>query len=274
MTVKISVITPCRNAARHIGDTVRSVLSQYAVQAGRVRLEYIICDGASTDGTIDIIRQFESPLVKVISEPDKTMYEALAKGLARATGDVVAYLNAGDHYHPGAFDAIAEVFQSKTVSWITGYGAFLNEVGSIVEVKLPYRYRKRLFESGMYGNWLPYVMQETTFWRRQLMDNLDFAALSEMRYAGDYFLWKAFSKRNRLCVIQALLGGFRTHAGQLSENTAAYRDEVSKICRTPNMVDFAVMAWDALFWFAPVGVKKSLNRDGILRYDNRTRQWV
>ena len=272
--MKITVVTPCRNSARYIRETVDSVLAQYALKSGRVTLQFIICDGASTDDTIQIVRKIDSPSITLISEPDGSMYEALAKGLSLATGDIVAYLNAGDYYHPGAFDVIADVFQLRSVSWVTGYGVFLNEAGSIVDITLPYRYRKRLFECGAYGRWLPFVMQETTFWRRELSEKVDLQMLAKHHYAGDYFLWRTFCGIGELHVVQAVLGGFRRHDGQLSENLRAYRDEVLGITRRPTIADFALMAWDSLFWFAPAGTKKFLNRNGFLRYDFISRRWL
>src|SRR5690349_3953356 len=92
----ITIVTPCRNAERYIARTVESILRQTAVQSGRVKLQYIVCDGASTDGTVEVVRKMCGSEATIISEPDRGMYDALGKGLKRATGDVVAYLNAGD----------------------------------------------------------------------------------------------------------------------------------------------------------------------------------
>ena len=115
---------------------------------------------------------------------------------------------------------------------------------------------------------------ETTFSASDLSDKVDLRALAKMRYAGDYFLWSTFCKHTDLRVIQAVLGGFRTHAGQLSENFPAYRDELFSFCRRPDALDFTVMAWDALFWFAPTGMKKLLNPNGIIRYDKVAQRWL
>ncbi|MGH9896702.1 MAG: glycosyltransferase, partial [bacterium] len=129
--LRVSIVTPCFNAKPLIGDTVASVLGQRAVESGQVSLEYLVCDGASTDGTVESIQAFKSPCIKLVSEPDGGMYEALVKGLARASGDVVAYLNAGDYYHPNAFDVIVDIFGSRSVSWLTGYNVFYNSRGAM-----------------------------------------------------------------------------------------------------------------------------------------------
>jgi len=72
--------------------------------------------------------------------------------------------------------------------------------------------RAHLFACGAYGRMLPFVQQESTFWRRELHQHLDLQELSRLRYAGDAYLWTAFSRRAKLHVVQAALGGFRFHA--------------------------------------------------------------
>jgi glycosyltransferase involved in cell wall biosynthesis len=272
--MRISIVTPCRNSARHIRETVESVLFQSVFKSGRAELEYIVCDGASTDETVPIIREFDAQPIKIISEPDKTMYDALAKGLSLASGDIVGYLNAGDYYHPYAFEVVADIFQNRKVSWVTGFATIYNETGAIVEAVLPYRYRRRLFCCGAYGQSLPFLEQESTFWRRDLQEHLDYRALAGMRYAGDYYLWTKFSERADLCVVEAVLGGFRKHVGQLSENLDAYLAEMRQITRRPNLMDVLVARWDRLLWNAPVPVKKRFNPNQLFRYDHVTRGWL
>jgi len=91
--LKISVITVCYNSAATLEETIQSVLAQ-----DHSDVEYIIVDGASTDGTADILAKYQNQIHKVISEPDKGIYDAMNKGLALATGDVVAILNSDDLY--------------------------------------------------------------------------------------------------------------------------------------------------------------------------------
>lgn len=272
--MRITIVTPCRNAVKYIRETVESVLFQSVFRSGRAELEYIVCDGASTDSTLSIVREFDAPPIKIISEPDKTMYDALAKGLSRASGDVVGYLNAGDYYHPYAFEVLVDIFQNRNVSWVTGFTTIYNETGSIVEAVLPYRYRKRLFRCGAYGQLLPFIEQESTFWRRALQERLDYQALAGMRYAGDYYLWKYFSEHADLCVVEAVLGGFRKHVGQLSENLDAYLAEIRQITRKPNLLDALLARWDRLLWNAPVPIKKRFNPDHLFRYDHVTKGWA
>ncbi len=91
---RFSIITVTYNAVDYLEKTVLSVLSQSYPE-----IEYLIIDGGSTDGTVDIIKQYEAGLAYWVSEPDKGIYDAMNKGLQRATGDYVWFMNAGDTIH-------------------------------------------------------------------------------------------------------------------------------------------------------------------------------
>ena len=91
--MKISIVTVCFNAAETIAGTLESVARQTHAD-----VEHIVIDGASSDGTMDIVRRFEDRLARVVSEPDRGIYDAMNKGLALATGAIVTFLNADDIY--------------------------------------------------------------------------------------------------------------------------------------------------------------------------------
>ena len=91
--MKVSIITACYNSANTLEHTIQSVINQDYPQ-----IEYIVIDGASTDGTQNIILKYHSSIAKTISEPDRGMYDAMNKGIALATGDVIGILNSDDVY--------------------------------------------------------------------------------------------------------------------------------------------------------------------------------
>ncbi len=94
MNPLFSIITVCRNAA----DTIAATIASVDAQTCRL-YEHIVVDGASTDSTLDVLERYPSSLRRVISEPDKGIYDAMNKGLAQASGDYVLFLNAGDAFH-------------------------------------------------------------------------------------------------------------------------------------------------------------------------------
>ena len=105
----ISVITVSYNAVSTIEQTILSVINQtYS------NIEYIIIDGGSTDGTIDIIRRYEDKIAYWVSEPDRGIYDAMNKGASKANGEYIAFLNSDDWYELDAVSIIAQFADGKT----------------------------------------------------------------------------------------------------------------------------------------------------------------
>jgi glycosyltransferase involved in cell wall biosynthesis len=162
--MRISVITPSYNQGEFIERTIRSVLDQAWPD-----LEYILVDGGSTDDSVEVIRRYEDRISWWVSEPDEGQTQALNKGLARATGDVVAYLNSDDYYLPGAFEKATVGLERSGASWVVGASRFVDAEGRITEVWRP------SLPSGPRRSWIfdPWgVPQPSSFWRRELFDRL------------------------------------------------------------------------------------------------------
>lgn len=109
---KITVITVVYNGVATLEETIISVISQQYDG----ELEYIIIDGGSTDGSVDIIRQYQDQLAYWVSEPDYGLYHAMNKGLEKATGDIIGIINADDWYYPGTFQKVADAMRDQDLS--------------------------------------------------------------------------------------------------------------------------------------------------------------
>jgi glycosyltransferase involved in cell wall biosynthesis len=172
---RLTVITPSLNQGRFIERAIRSVLDQ-----GHPELEYIVVDGGSTDETLDVLRRYEGT-VTWTSEPDRGQTDALNKGLARATGDVVAYLNSDDYFLPGACAAALPYFEDAGTSWVAGTCRFLHDDGTVEAIWTP------SLPIGSRLDWilaLWSVPQPSSFWRRSVFDRVG-VFRQDLHYAFD-----------------------------------------------------------------------------------------
>lgn len=270
---RVSIITVCRNAEKYIEETMRSVLDQTAVKSGRVDLEYIVLDGLSTDKTVSIAKKVGGTRINLESAADRGLYDALSRGLRMSSGDVIAYINAGDYYHKCAFDVVIDVMENKGVSWLTGLSVWYNDKSQLVRAELPYRYRAKAIQTGLHGKKLPFIQQESTFWRRSLHRHLNFERLSGFRLAGDAYLWNTFSRHTSLAIVCAHIGGFRIHSNQLSSCRSDYLKELSEFSGNASFLDKAVAYIDKVVWHMPISIKKKLNKK-LLTFDHNTGDWL
>ena len=120
--LKLTVVTPTLNQGRFIERAILSVLDQ-----GYENLEYLIVDGGSTDETVEVIERYSDRIDWWVSEPDEGQTDAINKGLARATGDVFAYLCSDDYYLPGAFDTALGALERGDASWVAGAAINVDE---------------------------------------------------------------------------------------------------------------------------------------------------
>jgi glycosyltransferase involved in cell wall biosynthesis len=194
--MRYAFLIPARNAGAKLLRTLDSVLSQTSVLTGRDEVDCLILDGASNDDSLAPVEALRDPRVTILSEPDSGMYDALAKGLGRAGGDVTCYLPAGETYDPHAFSVVSEVFaEFPEIHWLTGQAVLRNAARQIVNTRLPHPYSRRFIDCGMYGTRLYGIEQESTFWRSNLNALVDLDRLRGCELAGDYFLWKSMARR-------------------------------------------------------------------------------
>ena len=238
--MKISVITTAYNAEAYIEETLESVL----LQRGDFYLEYIVIDAKSSDSTLEKIQAYKKRLddgyfegrnngidMIVLSEKDNSMYEGIAKGFKLATGDVVAYINADDFYQQNAFSLVCRFFQeNQEVKWLIGLACLYNEDGNIINVVNSNVFDSSMIRKGLYGkDGIGYLQQESMFWRRELLDLIDYDVFISYKLAGDFYLWYCFADCHQLYNIKAVLSGFRMRKGQLSAAVSQYNEEIDEI---------------------------------------------
>jgi glycosyltransferase involved in cell wall biosynthesis len=181
---KVTVITPSFNQGAFIERTIRSVLDQ-----GYPDLEYVIVDGGSTDETVEIIRRYEDRLAWWVSEPDGGQSDAINKGLARTSGEIVAYLNSDDYFLPGALETAVAHLQNGGRNWVAG-GALDVEEGDPPRRLRVWRPKPPSYCEGRPAgrHWwvlVPWhVPQPSSFWRRELFERFG-TFRTDMHYAFD-----------------------------------------------------------------------------------------
>jgi glycosyltransferase involved in cell wall biosynthesis len=154
---KITLVTACKNAAATIERTLRSVEQQRYPA-----LEYIVCDGASTDGTQDIAGRYGQIVTRLVSEKDKNVADAINKGFRQATGEIFAYLNADDCLEPGALARVARAFEEDPgADAVTGGCRRVFADGSELVTQVPAHF-PRLMSMRLD------IEQPSTFWRASI----------------------------------------------------------------------------------------------------------
>ena len=205
---RISVVTPSYNQGKFIEDTIQSVLNQ-----GYPNLEYIIMDGGSTDGSVDIIRRYEKHLAYWVSEKDSGASSAIARGFSRSTGTILAYLNSDDLYLPGALHAIAEAMKGPGIDVAYGNTYWIDSSGNILGER---RQTPFLRMGYLYGG--SDLQQPATFWKRDLYVRCGGMDQSYL-FAYDIDLFTRFAiHRARFKHVKQLVASFRIHPESKSSN--------------------------------------------------------
>lgn len=177
--MKLSIITISYNAARTIADTLQSVASQTYPH-----VEHIVVDGNSKDGTQKIVARYNGRVAKFISEPDKGIYDAMNKGLALSTGDVIGFLNADDVYIDDAIlSKIADLMEREKLDALYGDVAFFRAENPARTVR---RYRSKYFSPKRIAmGWMP--AHPSLFMQRRIYKQFG-SFDTRYRIAGDFEL--------------------------------------------------------------------------------------
>jgi glycosyltransferase involved in cell wall biosynthesis len=215
----LTIITPSFNQTQFIETTIQSVLSQET----DFPVEYIVMDGGSADGTLDILRKYEDRL-QWTSEKDNGQSDAINKGIKMATGDVVAWINSDDFYLPGTLQAVMDGFRAEPGSeWLYGRCRIINTHG--VEIRKWIRHYKNMLSARFSYNRLlteNFITQPSAFFRKDAF--LQAGALDEgLSYTMDYDLWLKLGKKSKPIVINKDLACFRIHGE--SKGTLHFRKQ-------------------------------------------------
>jgi glycosyltransferase involved in cell wall biosynthesis len=206
----MTIVTPSFNAAASIERTIASIRSQ-----GYEGIEHIVIDGGSTDGTVEILECSEG--VRWVSEPDRGLADAMNKGIAMATGEVLGEINADDAYCPGALRAVGAALAAHPESeWLTGRCPIVDGEGA--EIRKPVTtYKNALLRRYSFPLYLThnFVSAPATFFRTDVLRALGGFDL-RYRYSVDYDLQLKFARRGDPIVLDRDLARFTMEEGSLS----------------------------------------------------------
>ena len=212
----VSIVTPVFNMARFLPETIESVLSQ-----DYPRIEYIVVDGGSTDGTVDLLRRYEGRL-RWISERDEGQADAVNKGFRLCSGEIFTFLNADDVYYPGAVSAAVRAFEEHPeVGVVYGDAQYTDEDGRVIR-----RYPVEPYDYDLLGH-LCYICQPASFLRSAVFAEAGMLN-KDLHLTLDYDLWLRISDRHPMLKIDRCLANSRMYAQNktLSRQIETFREVI------------------------------------------------
>jgi glycosyltransferase involved in cell wall biosynthesis len=230
----ISIVTPSYNQGAFLEEAMTSVLGQLYPH-----VEYVVVDGGSTDGSVQLIEKYAERLSYWCSEPDGGHYDAINKGFSRTSGEIMAWLNSDDKYVSGAFSVVGQIFSAfPEVEWLSSvYPLGWNRFGEAVACADAGGFSRASFLRAATlpsPSWYSrrFIQQESTFWRRSLWERAGGRVDTSIALAADFELWARFYQHADLFGVAAILGGFRLHPDQKTwERQTEYVAEAESVLR-------------------------------------------
>lgn len=202
----ISAVMPSYNQAKYLREALDSILSQ-----NYPNLEVIVMDGGSTDGSVDILKSYGEK-ISWVSEKDKSQSDAINKGLKKARGDIIAWLNSDDVYFEGAFLAIGRYFaQHADVMWLFGRAIIIDQDSREIR-RWVTRYKNFFLPRYSYDSLLAqnYISQMAVFFRREAVNEIGYIDES-LQFAMDYDYWLRMGAKYKPAYLPQYFGKFRLH---------------------------------------------------------------
>jgi len=219
---RITVVTPSFNQAQYLETTILSVLGQCYPN-----LEYIVMDGGSTDGSVEIIKRYEGRIAYWQSQRDKGQADAINQGFARATGDILCWLNSDDYYLPGTLLTVARHFADRLdrPALIYGSSFFFRESDGAVRLL-----RARPFDAELLRE-TDYIFQPSSFWTKALWE-ANGPLEENLHFAFDWDWYIRAAARAEFTAHEGILSAYRRHAAHKSAvGGNGRRDEILKVVR-------------------------------------------
>lgn len=211
-SLKLTIITPSFNQGAYIEQTISSVLAQ-----DYPYVEHVVIDGGSTDCTVDVLKKY--PHLRWVSERDRGQADALNKGLAKASGDIIGWINSDDYYEHKMFGSIVKCFEDPDVMWVIGHLTFLwDQTGELVAKKSPPISYDRLLNNP------DIVRQPSTFFRKGFIEQVG-GWNPEFFMAMDFDLWVRLAKISSPRMVDQNLAYFRIHALQKTSHVNTLRQK-------------------------------------------------
>lgn len=251
---RITIITPSYNQGHFIEETIRSVLLQ-----GYPKLEYIIIDGGSTDNTVEIIKRYEPWITYWVSESDRGQTHAINKGIAQATGEILAYLNSDDYYLPGTLFKVAEYFyEFPQTDLLHGICRYVNQQGE--KIGEQFGNIQTLEEIlDLWDVWWKkrQFVQPEVFWTRRITEKVGLFQ-EELNYVMDYEYWcRVFQANSVVGKIDVEFSCFRFTDTQKSNQNKLVAVELLNVVRP--------LIWDKNL---PISSSRRLKLKGNWLYQN------
>jgi glycosyltransferase involved in cell wall biosynthesis len=241
----LSIVTPSYNQESFIEETIKSIISQ----EGDFNIDYVVVDGMSTDGSVEIIRKYDALLregkwpvkckginYRWVSEPDKGQSDAIEKGFRMAEGEILAYLNSDDVYLPDAFKKVVGFFGAHpSTLMIYGDSYYVDESGSVVGKypTEPFNYDRLAVRN--------IICQQSAFFKRKAYEDAG-GVDTNLQYVMDYDLWIRMAKKINVEYIEEYFSYFRLH----EESKTMSPEQASAFIRETLMATLKYYNWAPL----------------------------